>query len=169
MAFYGSSFSSVDLPIPRQHEWALLHEESPKNNPVFCYKPLISLFNHTATWSRRSNFPLTLLSLSKLSDITGIIMFNLIKKHRLRFIFLSAISNEDQKYFIPVANKNHMQAEEGLSPVVYVQSSCDAPSERDFYIKELQKFISIDSYGKCLNNKPLPKQLSALTFKLEDR
>ena len=50
--------------------------------------------------------------------------------------------------------------EEGLSPIVYVQSSCDAPSERDSYILELQKYIDIDSYGKCLYNKQLPEQLS---------
>lgn len=74
VVFYGSSFAPLDLPIPRQpwHDWALLHEESPKNNPSFCYHPLISLFNYTATWSRKSSFPLTLLSLPKLSDITGI-------------------------------------------------------------------------------------------------
>lgn len=64
----------------------------------------------------------------------------------------------DQKYFVPVALKNTIQVEEGLSPVVYVQSSCDAPSERDLYVKELGKYINIDSYGKCLNNKPLPSQ-----------
>lgn len=45
---------------------------------------------------------------------------------------------------------------EGLAPVVYVQSSCDAPSDRDSYVTELMKFIKIDSYGKCLNNKQLP-------------
>lgn len=26
-------------------------------------------------------------------------------------------------------------------------------------MEELQKFINVDSYGKCLNNKPLPTQL----------
>jgi len=69
---------------------------------------------------------------------------------------------EDGKFFIPVAKKNLIRVQEGLSPIAYVQSSCNAPSERDLYVEELQKFISIDSYGKCLNNKPLPKQLSKL-------
>ena len=76
VVFYGSSFAPLDVPLPRQpwQNWALLHEESPKNNLAFCYEPLISLFNYTATWSRNSSFPLTLLSLPKLSDITGIVM-----------------------------------------------------------------------------------------------
>ena len=32
--FYGTSFRANDLPLPRlsKHEWALFHEESPKNN-----------------------------------------------------------------------------------------------------------------------------------------
>ena len=71
--FYGSSFSPTDLPLPRlaHQDWALLHEESPKNNPVFCYDSMISVFNHSATWSRQSSFPLTLLHLQNLFDITG--------------------------------------------------------------------------------------------------
>lgn len=69
---------------------------------------------------------------------------------------------QDSKHFVPVADKNRIQIDEGLSPIVYVQSSCDAPSERDAYILELQKYIDIDSYGKCLNNKQLPEQLSHL-------
>lgn len=35
--FYGTSFENNDLPLPRlpYHEWALFHEESPKNNWMF--------------------------------------------------------------------------------------------------------------------------------------
>ena len=54
---------------------------------------------------------------------------------------------------------------EGLAPLVYVQSSCDAPSHRDLFVEELGKYIKIDSYGKCLNNKTLPKQLSCAELK----
>ena len=37
--FYGTSFLANDLPLPRQpfHLWALLHEESPKNNWIFSH------------------------------------------------------------------------------------------------------------------------------------
>jgi len=135
--FYGSSFSPTDLPLPRlaHQDWALLHEESPKNNPVFCYDSMISVFNHSATWSRQSSFPLTLLHLQNLFDIT------------------------DNKFFVPTQDKNKFQVVDQLSPVVYVQSSCDAPSERDSYVQELMNYINIDSYGKCLNNKQLPVHL----------
>ena len=46
----------------------------------------------------------------------------------------------------------------GLAPVVYVQSGCDPPSDRDHYVKELMRYIKIDSYGTCLHNKDLPEE-----------
>ena len=38
--FYGTSFSANDLPLPRNPDdvWALLHEESPKNNWLFSHE-----------------------------------------------------------------------------------------------------------------------------------
>ena len=62
----------------------------------------------------------------------------------------------DLTYFKSTQKKNIVAKEEGLASIIYVQSACDAPSQRDIYVKELMKFISIDSYGKCLNNKQLP-------------
>lgn len=56
-----------------------------------------------------------------------------------------------------VKQKNEFQQQE-LAPVLYISSNCDTPSYRDLYVKELMKYIKIDSYGKCLNNKQFPKQ-----------
>jgi len=36
---------------------------------------------------------------------------------------------------------------------------CDTPSMRDQYVSELMKFIPVDSYGTCLNNKELPSDI----------
>ena len=38
--FYGTAFSANDLPLPRtpSHIWALMHEESPKNNWLFSHE-----------------------------------------------------------------------------------------------------------------------------------
>uniref|UniRef100_A0A673GWM3 Fucosyltransferase n=1 Tax=Sinocyclocheilus rhinocerous TaxID=307959 RepID=A0A673GWM3_9TELE len=56
--FPGTDFSIESLPLLRhkQHQWALFHEESPKNN----YK-LFHLFNHTAalTWPQTHLLPLS--------------------------------------------------------------------------------------------------------------
>lgn len=43
--------------------------------------------------------------------------------------------------------------------MVYVQSDCDPPSDRDVYVRELMKHIPVDSYGQCLHNKDLPVHL----------
>ena len=70
--FYGTQFSPTDLPLPRyEHEdWALIHEESPKNNPLISQSSIISLFNHTATFRSESDLPLTFQYLESLDVIT---------------------------------------------------------------------------------------------------
>ncbi|XP_035668626.1 alpha-(1,3)-fucosyltransferase 10-like [Branchiostoma floridae] len=131
--FYGTDFSPKDLPLPRKahHEWALFHEESPKNNYLLSHQPVLNLFNHTATFRRHSDYPLTTQYLGKLEDLT------------------------DKKYFVPTKSKNSL----ALSPLVYVHADCDPPSDRDHYVKELMQYIDVDAYGQCLHNKDLPKKL----------
>lgn len=72
--FYGSNFDLIDLPLPRNgliHDWALLHEESPKNTPALSHIEALELFNFTATFSRNSHFPLTLQYLKSADAVTG--------------------------------------------------------------------------------------------------
>lgn len=92
----------------------------------------MSLFNVTATYSQNSDLPLTLQSLESYNAII------------------------DKKLFVDVQEKNRLQMEEDLAPVLYVQSICDTMSGRDDYVAELMKYIKVDSYGKCLNNKVMP-------------
>ncbi|KAK7082250.1 Alpha-(1,3)-fucosyltransferase 11 [Halocaridina rubra] len=135
--FYGSDFNVEDLPLPRVKSqlWALLHEESPKNQPLFDHGPVLQLFNLTSTFRRGSNFPLTLQHLSSLEDL---------------------MSTQE---FVPTQDKMKMGEEEELAPIIYVQSGCDTLSQRDKYVQELAKFIKIDSYGSCLHNRELPSHL----------
>jgi alpha-1,3-fucosyltransferase 10 len=62
----------------------------------------------------------------------------------------------DLKYFVPVERKNELLSE--LAPVLYIHSDCSTPLERDAYATELMKYIPIDSYGKCIQNRHLPEQ-----------
>ena len=135
--FYGTELSPVDLPLPRSlnEDWALLHEESPKNNPLLSQNSVITLFNHTATFRTESDLPLTLQYLESLDSIT------------------------DERFLVPLSTKNRLIQKEDLGLVAYVQSSCDTPSGRDEYVSELMKHIKVDSYGHCLHNKDLPKHL----------
>ena len=135
--FYGSDFKPDDLPLPRPAgvDWALFHEESPKNNPIFCHAAMMERFNHTSTFRRASDMPLTTQYLEDLKMIT------------------------DETFLIPVHVKDQLMREEGLAPVAYVQSGCDTPSMRDEWVEELMKHVRVDSYGGCLHNKDLPREL----------
>lgn len=139
--YYGTDVNWNDLPLPREPDvlWALLHEESPKNNWMFAQEKGISLFNLTATCSRYS-------------DYTVVSQF-------LNF----------RKLAQPVRVPTSQKSKGGLAPVVYIQSDCDPPSDRDSYVGELMKYIEVDSYGRCLHNKDLPEHLlDTLTFDSED-
>ena len=134
--FYGTEIDPLKLPLPRKanHEWALFHEESPMNNYVLSHDSMIQLFNHTATFKRESDYPLTTQNIYSLKFLT-------------------------ERKPIPTSTKNKEKETKGLAPVIYVQSHCDVASDRDSYVKELMKYIKIDSYGKCLHNKDLPEHL----------
>ncbi len=140
--FYGTDLDWYDLPLPRQRHvmWAVLHEESPKNNWVLAHEKAMNLFNLTATCSRHSNYPLT-----------------------TQYLY-----NMDLLVRPPLVET----AEKGkgdLGLVVYIQSDCDPPSDRDSYVEELMKYVQVDSYGDCLHNKDLPDHLvDSLTFDAED-
>ena len=134
--FYASNICWRDLPVPRQTDrvWAVMHEESPRNNWVLTQEAGLRLFNYTATFSRYSDFPLTTLSLEDPEDLTNFPV-------------------------VPVSEKNKFRRE-GLAPVAYLQSNCNPPSDRESYVAELMNYINVDSYGKCLHNKDLPPELT---------
>ncbi|XP_036619734.1 alpha-(1,3)-fucosyltransferase 10 isoform X1 [Trichosurus vulpecula] len=133
--FYGTDFSIDSLPLPRKvhHDWALFHEESPKNNYKLFHEPVITLFNHTATFSRHSHLPLTTQYLEGIEALKSL------------------------RYMVPLHTKNSLR--QRLAPLVYVQSDCNPPSDRDSYVRELMSHIQVDSYGECLRNRDLPPQL----------
>uniref|UniRef100_A0A8C5LZE7 GDP-fucose protein O-fucosyltransferase n=1 Tax=Leptobrachium leishanense TaxID=445787 RepID=A0A8C5LZE7_9ANUR len=134
--FYGTDFNIDSLPLPRQsyHEWALFHEESPKNNYKLFHPPAITIFNHTATFSQHSHLPLTSQYLENLESLKSL------------------------QYLVSIENKNILRRR--IAPVVYVQSDCDPPSDRDTFVEELMKYVAVDSYGECLHNRDLPEQVN---------
>ncbi|XP_059048592.1 alpha-(1,3)-fucosyltransferase 10 isoform X1 [Achroia grisella] len=136
--FYGSTINLDDLPLPRRQDniiWALFHEESPRNVEEFMHEEMLNLFNFSATFSRYSNVPFPLQYLDSVHDITS------------------------TKYYFNTSVKNsHL---EHIAPIMYLQSDCETSSERDDYVKELMKFIQVDSYGACLNNKAMPQKFKS--------
>lgn len=87
------------------------------NNYVLSHGPGIRLFNYTASFRRGSDYPLTLQWLPSLGYLLQPVAVSLQEKNRWR--------------------------REGLAPVLYMQSHCDVPSDRDRYVQELMKYIEV--------------------------
>ena len=121
------------LSYLEHHEWGLLHEESPANDAIFQYKEPLELFNYTATFKQESSYPLSTKFINSISYLLKPLVYTVHEKEELKL-----------KY--------------KMASVAYVQSHCNPPSDRDVYIKELMRYIKIDSYGKCLHNKDLPSK-----------
>lgn len=134
--FYGTGISPQDLPLPRNfnHEWGLFHEESPLNNYILSQENFMQLFNYTATFRRESDYPLSTQDVFSMEYLM------------------------DRKP-VDIQIKNMKRKNEGFAALMYIQSHDNVPSFRDMYVKELMKYIEIDSYGTCLHNKDLPDNL----------
>ncbi|CAH1793929.1 unnamed protein product [Owenia fusiformis] len=141
LMFYGTDMLMNELPLPRhpKHEWGLLHNESPKNNRYwFSHPEIMHMFNYTSTFKRESDYPITTQDVEDIEYL------------------------QTKKYYIPLQEKNKLLAKEGLAPIVYVHSDCNVPSDRDAFVKALQKYIPVDAYGKCQNNKKMPPHIDGL-------
>ena len=132
--FYGTELNHTDMPLPRapHHEWALLHEEAPHNQHMLSHGHALALFNHTSTFRRESHYPLATQWLESLEVL------------------------ETKKYLISTRAKSNLRRTEGLALLNYVQSDCGAYSDRDNFVRMLQRHLKVDSYGRCLHNKDLP-------------
>ncbi|XP_049879664.1 alpha-(1,3)-fucosyltransferase 10-like [Pectinophora gossypiella] len=129
LLFFVPYLDKLPLPRNRTNIWGILHNESPTTKVLFMYEETLNLFNFSATVSRYSDVPLPLMPLRGLEYVTS------------------------ARYFVSTSMKNYMLTE--FAPVMYLQSNCDTSTERDAYVEELMKYIQIDSYGYCLNNKEL--------------
>nr|XP_034191953.1 alpha-(1,3)-fucosyltransferase 10 isoform X2 [Osmia lignaria] len=135
--FYGSAFQINDLPTWKSDQvpWGLLHEESPRNNPILVHQEALNLFTYSSTFSRFSDVPLTLIDLPGITELLS------------------------KKYFVTTQEKTKLMHTKNLAPLLYIQSDCDTASNRDIYVAELMKYIRVDSYGVCLNNAQLDTRL----------
>ncbi|KZC09293.1 Alpha-(1,3)-fucosyltransferase 10, partial [Dufourea novaeangliae] len=71
--FYGSNLQINDLPEWKSDRvpWGLMHEESPRNNPILVQQKTLNLFTYSSTFSRFSDVPLTLIDLPGITELLG--------------------------------------------------------------------------------------------------
>lgn len=122
LLFYGTDFRASEAPLPRlaHQSWALLHEESPLNNFVLSHGPGIRLFNLTATFSRHSDYPLALQWLPGTAYL---------------------------RRAAPPLQERAEWRRRGYAPLLYLQSHCDVPADRDRYVRELMRYIPVGGAG----------------------
>lgn len=118
LLFYGTDFRASEAPLPRlaHQSWALLHEESPLNNFLLSHGPGIRLFNLTATFSRHSDYPLPLQWLPGTAYL---------------------------RRAAPPLPERAEWRRRGYAPLLYLQSHCDVPADRDRYVRELMRYIPV--------------------------
>lgn len=118
LLFYGTDFRASEAPLPRlaHQSWALLHEESPLNNFLLSHGPGIRLFNLTATFSRHSDYPLPLQWLPGTAYL---------------------------RRAAPPLRERAEWRRRGYAPLLYLQSHCDVPADRDRYVRELMRYIPV--------------------------
>lgn len=118
LLFYGTDFRASEAPLPRlaHQSWALLHEESPLNNFLLSHDPGIRLFNLTSTFSRHSDYPLPLQWLPGVAYL---------------------------RREAPALQERAEWRRRGYAPLLYLQSHCDVPADRDRYVRELMRYIPV--------------------------
>uniref|UniRef100_A0ACB8ET48 Alpha-(1,3)-fucosyltransferase 11 n=1 Tax=Sphaerodactylus townsendi TaxID=933632 RepID=A0ACB8ET48_9SAUR len=119
LLFYGTDFRAYEAPLPRlpHQAWALFHEESPMNNYLLSHRPGIALFNLTATFRRGADYPLALQ-------------------------WLPGPAYLRRPPLAPLARKEDARRR-GLAPVLYLQSHCNVPADRDRYVRQLMQHIQV--------------------------
>ncbi|KAI3384838.1 hypothetical protein SNEBB_009090 [Seison nebaliae] len=122
------------LSHPRKW-WALYHEESPKNQELFSSSHFSSLFDVSATIQNLSDIPLTLHSLPSINYV------------------------QEKRFMKSFHEKELLQKRKNYGDIIYIQSACNPPSDRETLVSYLSNYFQIDSYGKCLNNRSLPSNL----------
>ncbi|XP_049883377.1 alpha-(1,3)-fucosyltransferase 10-like isoform X2 [Pectinophora gossypiella] len=140
--FYGYDLNRFPLPRNPKTIWGLFYDESPKLKPMMMFEKALNLFNFSMTFSRHSDVPL---------------LFSLL---------LTPYINSLEYYVTTSVKKNVYK---NYAPIVFFQQNCATLTEREAFVEELQKYIDIDSYGPCLNNKDLPTKILQSSEMLDGR
>lgn len=128
VGFHLYDLSRSELP-QRQFEnqtWLFITGESPVNfyyqNPSFLPYVLDQLFDLSFSYKPESPLPIFASTVQP----------------------RSSFSDEEQR-----SNRHSLQLKEKNRPIVWFVSNCVTFSQREKYVEQLQKFISIDIYGQC--------------------
>ncbi|KAG0236078.1 Alpha-(1,3)-fucosyltransferase 11 [Actinomortierella wolfii] len=124
----------LELAINPTKAWIMMTEESPKD---FQRDPRwTNVFTHLWSYHLTADFVQTYFTAG-----------------RAPYSYLSSIM---KKPAFTIGEKNRRRRE-GLAPVAWIASNCKSLNHRQYYVKQLLKYIDVDIYGKCLKNKEWPR------------
>ncbi|KAF9973440.1 Alpha-(1,3)-fucosyltransferase 11 [Actinomortierella ambigua] len=122
-----------DAVVPKK-AWIMITEEAPKD---FQRDPRwTNVFTHLWSYHLTADFVQTYFTAG-----------------RAPYSYLWSIM---KKPAFTIEEKNRRRRE-GLAPVAWIASNCKSLNHRQYYVKQLQKYIDVDIYGKCLKNKEWPR------------
>eukprot|EP01117_Protostelium_nocturnum_P002496 TRINITY_DN13203_c0_g1_i1.p1 TRINITY_DN13203_c0_g1~~TRINITY_DN13203_c0_g1_i1.p1 ORF type:complete len:347 (+),score=82.51 TRINITY_DN13203_c0_g1_i1:21-1061(+) len=126
-------------PGPKRIPWILDCLESPQSQKKQMEKEFMDLFDYVTNYRHESDA----VNPQYVSDVLDSMQWtsqDLLKKMMLEPVDLS---KKDKK-----------------TPVFWLGSNCDAPSGRHYFVRELQKYIGVASFGRCLNNEIPPSEFT---------
>ncbi|KAG0030027.1 hypothetical protein BGZ81_003129 [Podila clonocystis] len=139
IVYHGSAFNPKDVsPIDDvksgKKAWVLETQEAPKAYQI--KSEWTQIFTHAWTYSFESDF-----------------VWSYFNSGRGPGSFISSILAPPKH---TIQEKNTFR-KEGLAPIAWIVSSCTSENGRHYYIKQLQKYIKVDVYGRCMKNKEWPQ------------
>lgn len=117
--------------------WILETLESPFSSAFRSDKDYMEDFDYLASYHMRSSFYFSYFSAS----------------------ILDVVNRPLPKEFMKTKRKD--------APILWIAKNCRATNGREYYIEKLAEYITVDSYGECLNNKEFPNDTSRMELMAE--
>ncbi|CAH1795949.1 unnamed protein product [Owenia fusiformis] len=117
------------IRFPHQR-WVFFQMESAgfQYYPIVEYKNWNGLFNWTMTYRRDSDI-------------------------HIRYGAVLPTSETKDMYFYHSSNAIKLNATKKTKPLAWMASNCNSPGKREQLMKQLEKYMPVDIYGRCTNKK----------------
>ncbi|CAH1792543.1 unnamed protein product [Owenia fusiformis] len=115
------------IRLPHQR-WVFFQMESPNNLHNLEYKNWNGLFNWTMTYRRDSDI-------------------------HIRYGAVLPTSDTEDMYYHHGSNAMSLNVTKKTKLLAWMVSNCYTQAKRETLVKQLEKFISVDKYGKCSHKK----------------
>ena len=124
-----------------------------------------SIWGLSFNWESIGNYPIagdrSFLSVFNITEGYDRHLYHVITDSYLFYDVQNLLKNQRISYDSALHSKYHHRPDYINASVLYMNSNCYARSNRTEYMKEFMSYISVDSWGRCGNNRGsiLPKRI----------